>query len=99
MEAEISAHCRAPSDAVVNNDPCRTLVKVKKGTYREIVNIPSGKANMTWLGEDRDTTIMAAYNFEGFNSAQRLPNADKDFGQRVQDVQYDIPQPEAKGLW
>ena len=55
-------------DAVVNSDPCRTLVKVKKGTYREIVNIPSGKANMTWLGEDRDTTVMAAYNFESFNS-------------------------------
>ena len=56
------------TDAVVNSDPCRTIVKVKKGAYREIVNIPSGKTNMTWLGEDRDTTIMAAYNFEGFNS-------------------------------
>ncbi|MGD1041684.1 MAG: pectinesterase family protein [Sedimentisphaerales bacterium] len=56
------------ADAVSNSDPCRTLVKVKKGTYREIVNIPSNKTNMTWLGEDRDTTIMAAYNFEGFNS-------------------------------
>ncbi|MGA2916823.1 MAG: pectinesterase family protein [Sedimentisphaerales bacterium] len=54
-------------DAVTNSDPCRTLVKVKKGTYREIVNIPSGKANMTWLGEDRDTTIMAVYNCENFN--------------------------------
>jgi hypothetical protein len=24
---------------------------------------------MTWLGEDRDTSIMAAYNFNGFNTA------------------------------
>jgi len=56
-------------DAVVNNDPCRTLIKVRKGTYREIVNIPSNKANMTWLGEDRDTAIMAAYNFNGFNGS------------------------------
>jgi pectin methylesterase-like acyl-CoA thioesterase len=55
-------------DAVVNSDPCRTLVKVKKGTYREIVNIPSGKTNMTWLGEDRDTTTIAVYNREAFNS-------------------------------
>jgi pectin methylesterase-like acyl-CoA thioesterase len=56
------------ADAVVNSDPCRTIVKVKKGTYREIVNIPSGKTNMTWLGEDRDTTIMAAYNRDKFNA-------------------------------
>jgi pectin methylesterase-like acyl-CoA thioesterase len=57
------------TDAVVNSDPCRTIVKVKKGTYREIVNIPSNKTNMTWLGEDRDTAVMAAYNFAGFNPA------------------------------
>ena len=55
-------------DAVVNNDPCRTLIKLRKGSYREQINIPSGKANMTWLGEDRDTTILAVYNYEGFNS-------------------------------
>lgn len=55
-------------DAVSNSDPCRTLIKIKKGTYREIDNIPSGKTNMTWLGEDRDSTILAAYNFDGFNS-------------------------------
>jgi pectin methylesterase-like acyl-CoA thioesterase len=57
------------TDAVVDSDPCRTLVKVKKGTYREIVNIPSGKANMTWLGEDRDTTILAVYNCNNFNNS------------------------------
>ncbi|MCJ7729095.1 MAG: pectinesterase family protein, partial [Sedimentisphaerales bacterium] len=53
-------------DAVVDNDPCRTLIKVKKGTYRELVHIPINKTNVTWLGEDRDTTIMAAYNCENF---------------------------------
>jgi hypothetical protein len=55
------------TDAVTNSDPNRTLIKVRKGTYREIVNIPSGKTNMTWLGENRDTTIMAAYNRDAFN--------------------------------
>jgi pectin methylesterase-like acyl-CoA thioesterase len=56
------------SDTVANNDATRTIIKIKKGTYRELLNIPSSKTNITWLGEDRDTTILAAYNFEGFNT-------------------------------
>jgi pectin methylesterase-like acyl-CoA thioesterase len=54
-------------DAVGSSDPCRTLIKLKKGNYRELINIPSGKNNITWLGEDRDTTILAVYNCENFN--------------------------------
>jgi hypothetical protein len=67
-------------DAVGNYDPCRTLVKVKKGTYREIVNIPSGKANMTWLGEDTNTTIIAGYNREAFNSGTANRMMVKNYG-------------------
>ncbi len=59
-------------DAVVDNDPCRTLIKVKKGAYREQGHIPSTKTNVTWLGEDRDTTIMAVYNCEYFNTGSDL---------------------------
>jgi len=55
-------------DAVVSSDPCRTLIKLKKGSYREQINIPSGKNNITWLGEDRDTTILAVYNRQAFNN-------------------------------
>jgi len=55
-------------DAVNSSDPCRTLIKIKKGTYRELVNIPSGKDNITWLGEGNDVTIAAAYNRDAFNS-------------------------------
>ncbi len=56
------------TDAAANSDPCRTLIRVKKGIYREMVHMPSNKINVTWLGEDRDTTIMAVYNCENFNS-------------------------------
>ena len=34
-----------------------------------MVNFPSQKANMTWLGEDKDATIMAAYNNSNFNGS------------------------------
>jgi hypothetical protein len=67
-------------DAVANNDATRTLIRIKKGTYREIVNIPSGKANMTWLGEDTDTTIIAGYNRELFNSGTANRVMVKNYG-------------------
>ena len=69
-------------DAVANNDATRTLIRIKKGTYREIVNIPSGKANMTWLGEDTDTTIIAGYNRELFNSGTANRVMVKNYGSR-----------------
>jgi pectin methylesterase-like acyl-CoA thioesterase len=67
-------------DAVANNDTTRTLIRIKKGTYREIVNIPSGKANMTWLGEDTNTTIIAGYNRELFNSGTANRVMVKNYG-------------------
>jgi hypothetical protein len=71
---------QAAVDAVSSSDPCRTLIKVKKGTYREIVNIPSGKNNMTWLGEDTNTTIIAGYNRELFNSGTSKRVMIKNYG-------------------
>jgi pectin methylesterase-like acyl-CoA thioesterase len=68
------------TDAVVDNDPCRTLIRVKKGTYRELINIPSSKINVTWLGEDRDTTIIAGYNREAFNGGTANRNVVKNYG-------------------
>ena len=86
-------------NAVVNSDPNRTIVKVKKGTYREIVNIPSGKTNMTWLGEDRDTTIMAAYNYEGFNSGNdyRMLIRTSASGFRMYNMTFHNLRPKASG--
>lgn len=54
-------------DAVFDNDPARTIIRLRKGTYREQVHVPSSKKNITWLGEDRDTTSVAVYNREAFN--------------------------------
>jgi len=68
------------TDAVANSDPCRTIVKVKKGTYREIINIPSGKTNVTWLGEDTNATIIAGYNREAFNKGTAYRMMVKNYG-------------------
>jgi pectin methylesterase-like acyl-CoA thioesterase len=67
-------------DAVTNNDANRTLIRIKNGTYREIVNIPSSKINMTWLGEDTNTTIIAGYNRELFNSGTANRVMIKNYG-------------------
>jgi pectin methylesterase-like acyl-CoA thioesterase len=56
-------------DAVPDNSSTRTIIKVRKGTYREIVNIPSSKKKITLLGEDRDTTAVAAFNNNTMNDA------------------------------
>jgi len=56
------------TDAAADNDPCRTIIKIVNGTYREPVYVPSAKKNITWLGEGRNTTIVAAYNRNDFNA-------------------------------
>jgi hypothetical protein len=67
-------------DAVANSDSTRTLIRVKNGIYRELINIPNTKINMTWLGENRDTTIIAGYNREAFNSGTANRNLIKSYG-------------------
>jgi pectin methylesterase-like acyl-CoA thioesterase len=54
-------------NAVADNSGSRTLIKVRTGTYREIIYVPSAKKKITLLGEDRDTTAVAAYNNTNFN--------------------------------
>lgn len=54
-------------DAVLDNDDTRTIIKIRNGTYRELINIPSSKINITWLGEDANTTIIAGYNRDALN--------------------------------
>jgi hypothetical protein len=55
-------------DAVADNDTTRTLIRIKNGNYRGVIYVPAPKTNITWLGEDRDATIISAYNREAFNS-------------------------------
>lgn len=55
------------TNAVADNDSESTIIKVKSGTYRELVHIPATKKNATWLGEDVNTAIIAAYNRDALN--------------------------------
>jgi pectin methylesterase-like acyl-CoA thioesterase len=55
-------------NAVPDNSASRTVIKVKSGTYRELINVPSSKKKITLLGQDRDTTTIAAYNNNNFNN-------------------------------
>ncbi|MEN6386476.1 MAG: pectinesterase family protein [Phycisphaerales bacterium] len=54
-------------DAVADNDTLRTLIKIKDGNYRGVFYILNTKNNITLLGENKDTTILSAYNREAFN--------------------------------
>jgi pectinesterase len=45
-------------DAVPDNSAERTVLFVKKGTYREKVTIPAHKKNLTMIGEDADSTVI-----------------------------------------
>ena len=67
-------------DYVTDNDATRTFIKIKKGTYRELINIPSNKINITWLGEGRDTAIIAAYNRDAFNGGTSTRNLVRNSG-------------------
>jgi pectin methylesterase-like acyl-CoA thioesterase len=54
-------------DAVTDNDPNRTIIRIKNGTYIGLVYVNSSKDNITWLGENADQTIIAGYNRDSFN--------------------------------
>ncbi|MFA5292843.1 MAG: pectinesterase family protein [Phycisphaerae bacterium] len=68
------------TDAAADNDPCRTVIGIKNGTYREIVHIPASKTNITWIGENKDATIVAGYNRELFNPGSDYRMMVKAFG-------------------
>ncbi len=49
---------QAGINAVPNNSSQRTVLFIKKGTYREKITVPSAKINLTLVGEDVDSTII-----------------------------------------
>jgi len=53
-------------DFIPDNNPNRVTIFIKNGTYEEIVYFRS-KTNITFLGEDRDKTIVCYANNEVFN--------------------------------
>jgi pectin methylesterase-like acyl-CoA thioesterase len=55
-------------NAVPDNSPTRTIIRIKNGAYRELINVPVTKKNMTWLGQDRDNTRVVATNNDSLNS-------------------------------
>ena len=44
--------------AVPNNSSSPTIIKIKDGTYREKLDLPSSKINVRMIGESRDGTIL-----------------------------------------
>lgn len=59
---------QAAINATPDNSPTRTVIRVKNGTYRELLNVVSSKKKITLLGQDRDKTIIAAINNNNLNS-------------------------------
>ena len=55
-------------DFVPRNNPARTTITVKRGTYQEIVYIGSAKPFITLRGEDRAGTVITYANNANFNN-------------------------------
>lgn len=55
-------------DFVPRNNTARTVITVKRGTYREIVYLGSAKPFVTVRGEDRAGTVITYANNANFNS-------------------------------
>ncbi|BAV06692.1 Por secretion system C-terminal sorting domain-containing protein [Filimonas lacunae] len=52
---------QAAFNAVASNSSSRTIIYIKNGTYTEHLTVPSGKNNITVIGESRDGVILS-YN-------------------------------------
>lgn len=46
----------------------RTTIFIKKGTYKEKLILPSSKTNVTFIGEDRDSTLVTYDDFASKNN-------------------------------
>lgn len=62
-------------DAVPPGQRLLHLIRIKPGTYKELVNVPAGKGPVKFLGEDAATTVLS-FN----NSAKTLNNEGKEIG-------------------
>ena len=59
-------------NSVPDNKSTRTLIFLKKGIYNtEKLIVPSGKNNITLLGEDREQTIISYHMYSCSNAASR----------------------------
>jgi pectinesterase len=52
-------------NAVPDNNPERTVLFIKNGTYREKIIIPSSKVNLTMIGENVDSTVIIYNDYAG----------------------------------
>ncbi|WP_339278182.1 pectinesterase family protein [Paenibacillus sp. FSL W8-0426] len=45
-------------DAVPDQSPTPTIIRIQDGTYREKLNVPSSKTNLRMIGESREGTVL-----------------------------------------
>ncbi len=62
---------QAAIDAVPANSAARTTIRVKRGTYAELIIVAAEKKNLTLRGEDRHGTVIAATNNAKLNPRRR----------------------------
>nr|WP_315202107.1 pectinesterase family protein [uncultured Flavobacterium sp.] len=63
-------------DAVPKLKPERTVIFVKKGTYKEVITLEADKNNVTLIGEDADKVILTFDNY----SSKINPVTNKGYG-------------------
>lgn len=56
---------QAAFDKVVANSSKETIIFVKKGTYKQVITLASGKNNVRLIGEDAKETILTFDNYSG----------------------------------
>lgn len=62
---------QAAIDAAPAGSTGRTVILVRRGTYRELVTVPPEKTNLTLRGEDRTGVVIAAENNARLNPRRR----------------------------
>jgi pectinesterase len=62
---------QAAVDAAPSRATERTVIIVRRGTYRELVTVPPEKTNLTLRGEDRAGVVIAAENNARLNPRRR----------------------------
>ena len=62
---------QAAVDAAPSGAAARTVILIRRGTYRELVTVPREKMNLTLRGEDRTGVVIAAENNARLNPRRR----------------------------
>jgi pectinesterase len=63
---------QAAIEASPNNSTKLIIIKIKKGIYKEVINIGATKNNIHFIGQDKNSTILTFDNHAGI----KLPNGD-----------------------